>query len=165
MAVSGETPRFEAFDRRRLIKASYGTRWRRQRRFWFPAIIALVLVLVGLGSHITVQKAMKDMLAAKLETILAADVTGLVIWLDSQKQVVEELVQEPELAALIRDIAGARQTQTGDAKSSEDVPAVRDVRKILNPVCRRHGYADFLVINPESTIFFIIMISGFKTTT
>ncbi len=152
MAVLGETPKFDAEKRRSFKRVSYDSRWLRQRRFWFPLIIAAVLVLVGLGSHITVEKAMKDMLAAKLETILAADVTGLVIWLDSQKQVVEELVQEPEIATAIRHLAGLKTSGQSPQQREKDVLSRRKVQKMLGPVCRRHGYADFLIINRKGII-------------
>ncbi|MEJ2025455.1 MAG: PDC sensor domain-containing protein [Deltaproteobacteria bacterium] len=152
MAVSGQTPRLDVSRRNRAQTVLNGSRWHRQRRLWFPLIIAMVLVLVGLGSHITVEKAMKDMLAAKLETILAADVTGLVIWLDSQERMVEEVVQEPEIASAIRDLARASNSGKPTSKFLKNLPAFQEIRKILRTVCRRHGYADFLVINPKGII-------------
>lgn len=152
MAVSGTIPKFDAFKPGHSPKAFRKSRWRRQSRFWLPIITAIVLLLVGVGSHITVEMAMKDMLAAKLETILAADVTGLVIWMDSQTQVVEELVQEPEIATAIRDLAGFNNVKKAAPRQSNDILSLEEVRKILLPVCRRHGYADYLVVNRKGNI-------------
>jgi hypothetical protein len=127
-----------------------------------PIVVAMVLGLVGWATHVTVQRAMKGMLTAKLETILEADVTGLRIWLETQKKVVDTVLLEPQVMSSIHELVNlANKSQSLQASRGMDVAttdiivassSLRLLRETLGPICRTHRFIDFLVIEPASGI-------------
>jgi hypothetical protein len=130
--------------RSRLGKAS-------RRRFALPLAAVGILVFVGLGTQLTVQNAMEDMLAAKLQTILEADVTGLRIWLEEQKKVVDTLVMESEVRGGILALVRLSKSTGAGTEALDRSESLKKLRETLGPVCRSHRYIDFLVVTPDGT--------------
>ena len=73
-------------------------------KIMLPLVAAAVLALVGWGTDFTVQRAMKGVFAAKLQTILDTDVLALRIWLETQKRAVNTAVAVPGVRDEIRKL-------------------------------------------------------------
>jgi hypothetical protein len=122
-----------------------------RQRAAMPIVAIVILLLVGLGTQLTVQNAMEDMLAAKLQTILEADVTGLRIWLEEQKKVVDTVIVELEVQRSIRALVRLARTAGAETDALDRSDSLRALRETLGPVCRTHRYIDFLVVTPGGT--------------
>ncbi len=118
-------------------------------RWVFPVAMTVILAVVGYLSHATVERAMKDVLASKLETILNADVTALKIWLEKQESTVESVAAEPEVRRNILELVRYGSPSNRPVFGSAGSNALERIRGVLGPLCRAQGYVDFLVIDPQ----------------
>ena len=112
-------------------------------------IAVVFFIALGWGTHLTVENAMKDILMAKLQTILEADITALNIWLDMQKKSVDAVVAEPEVKENNRELVALAREHGMDVSVLRASKPLKKLREMLGPLCRAYGYVGFLIIDPD----------------
>jgi len=110
--------------------------------------VGVIITAVGWYTHRTVGMAIKEDLAEDLRAILGADVAALRIWLETQKRTVNAVIAEPEVRVGISDLVELVKKHGPDREKLLASNPLKDLRATLAPLCRVHGYSDFLVIEP-----------------
>ena len=121
-------------------------------KWLIPLVVVVIVAIVGFFTQVSVKKAIKNDLAGELQVILKADVAALQIWLEAQKKVVDAVISEPQVKAGIQDLVAMAEEHGKNWATLRAGKPLKNLRALLGPVCRAHGYIDFLVIEPDHTI-------------
>jgi hypothetical protein len=123
-------------------------RWVRGQIWAIPLLFTIVVGGVGWRSFRTLEADTKAQLASQLQTILEADVTALRVWVETHRSVVEVVAQDPRVGALVVDLAAVARSRSEPREALLRSPELAELRELLGPTLRAHGYLGFAVIDP-----------------
>ena len=87
-------------------RASYRQMLKRPH-YLYGIAVTLLLALLGWWALRTVKTAVRDKLEQELDTIVAADVTALDIWLQAQLKTAQYIAGEPQVREWVTALAGS----------------------------------------------------------
>jgi hypothetical protein len=140
---------------RSVIRSLASTNLFRRKKMWiWPAISAVVLVVVGVTFRNMVEQQMKRTISANLHTILRADVEALRLWLDSQEANATVVATDDEIVPVINRLAHLAAEDTSNASTLLQSNELRELRTELEPFLNAHGYNGFAVMrqSPSGTM-------------
>ena len=101
-----------------------------RRMLWiWPAVAAILLVLVGLFIRSVVEQAMKDNMSGHLQALLNADVTAMTIWLETREADAAAVASDSEIRRAVTglvELGKNEETDTVTLLQSPDTKQLRD---------------------------------------
>lgn len=114
---------------------------------WISLISLLLLSLIGWLGLATIKKSMKKQVGNQLQSTLNANVKSLKIWIEQERSNIDSWVSndpvKQNILSLI-DKTSKRKLSKENLLSSQEL---HNLRNILGPVCRRHGYVGFVAFD------------------
>ena len=123
------------------------------KRLWaVPLLGALILALVGLWVRGRVEETTRAEIAARLQTVLHANINALRLWFTEREYDARSLASDLRIQAAIAELAELAKDVniTGEALASS-VPA-RNLRLLLQPLLEAQDYLDYVVVSPDKLI-------------
>jgi tRNA A-37 threonylcarbamoyl transferase component Bud32 len=120
---------------------------------WGIVGAVVFLAVVSVWTRDAVRESLTLITSDKLQTILAAEVNALELWLEKELAVVRSWADEPEIVAAVLEL-----TRTADAAGDEPrdallaAPALATVRKALRPVLESDASDQFIVADPSGLV-------------
>jgi len=125
----------------------------RLRPWTVPLLAAAVVVVVGWWAQASTERALKQHLAAQLESIVDANVAALSVWLEGQERAVARLTAAPEVrTAILRLERRARELQESPQalRQSPELAVLRSAFE--NSVPPSHPGAGFVVLSQAGRV-------------
>ncbi|MCX6927518.1 MAG: protein kinase, partial [Verrucomicrobia bacterium] len=117
-----------------------------------PLVGALIFALVGLWVRSRVEETTRDEIAARLQTVLHANINALGLWFTEREYDVRSLARDLRIQGAIAELAAlAKDTNSNSAALADSVPA-RNLRFHLQPLLEAQDYLDYVVVSPEKQI-------------
>ena len=123
------------------------------RRLWvWPLAAALALGLVGFWMHNRLEGTMKAELAARLETLLRADVAALHLWFTEQKYDALSCASDVRVQEAVAELAAMNHDTRGPATLANST-AAKNLQACMKPFLEAQHYLDYvMVVAPDKRI-------------
>ncbi len=102
---------------------------------------------IGWFVHRTVEDNLQQRLSQELETILRADVSAMLFWLESQRRIARTAAGDPNVVRTVTDILELKEGLI-DIDELTQSPQLQELRQTLAWFLDVHEYPWFLVIDP-----------------
>lgn len=150
---SGKMDSQVAFVRSQVLRAMSSSRLIFLRQLWIRPLIAIVVLgIVALFVGRALERVLKQDMASKLNTILAADVTALKIWMSSQEKTVASVAEDRSLAELVEGLLPQDRTTPATLLELLQAPQQAEIKAKLKPLLETHEYQGYLVLTPDYQI-------------
>jgi eukaryotic-like serine/threonine-protein kinase len=117
-----------------------------------PLLGALVLGLVGLWAGSRVEQSTRAEVAARLQTVLQADIKALQLWFAEREYDAKSFALDLRLQAHIADLAAlARASNSMPGQLTASAPA-RSLHAHLQPLVEAQDYLGYLIVSPGKQI-------------
>ena len=124
-----------------------------KRQLWiWPLIAAALLVVIGVWVHRKIDLAITDKLRSELKAVLNADVKGLEIWLQSQKSNATSAARSPDVQRIVGELLAVAAKPGSTALDFGTAPATAELKTVLQPLRREHGYSGYMVADTHQRI-------------
>ncbi len=113
--------------------------------------VAATLSLLGFVLRGVSERSIKGQMAKELKTVLKADVSALLIWLDDRKENASYFAGDPSITRTVTSLSASSLA----GASAPELARSRDARvleSILDPVVLAFGYTDYFVLDPRGHI-------------
>jgi eukaryotic-like serine/threonine-protein kinase len=117
-----------------------------------PLVGALIFALVGLWVRSRVEETTRAEIAARLQTVLQANINALRLWFTEREYDAKSFAADSRIQTAIAELVSlATETNsTGIALASS--PAARTLRLHLQPLLQAQDYLEYVVVSPEKRI-------------
>jgi eukaryotic-like serine/threonine-protein kinase len=120
--------------------------------YLYGITITLLLGLLGWWALRTVKSAVRQKLEQELETIVAADVTALDIWLQAQLRTAQYIAGEPQVREWVTALAGSSDSPVDHNVSDPTSEPLARLQAHLADARERTGFQGWYVISRDSVI-------------
>jgi serine/threonine protein kinase len=117
-----------------------------------PLAAALAVGLVGWWAQTTVERALKQRLAAEFETIVDADVTALTVWLEGQAQGAAQLAAIPEVRSAVLSLVEVAREPDATPSVLSAAPELALLRRLIGGIDQSHPERGFVVLDPTGRV-------------
>ncbi|MCP5113936.1 MAG: hypothetical protein GY953_24140, partial [bacterium] len=119
----------------------------RQKRLWVLGMgLTVGILAIGWWTQGVLERSLKEREAAVLTTILRADVSGLLYWIDAQKRTVSVMAELPSVQREAEALAAlAASTRSREALTNS--PARERLRRLLEPIREAYGFENFGLVD------------------
>ncbi len=123
------------------------------KRLWaVPLLGALVFSLVGLWVGSRVEETTRAELAARLETVLQADINALRLWFTERQYDAKSYALDQRIQAAIAELAAlAKDTNAAAPALANSAPA-RALQRHLQPLLEAQEYLAYVIVSPDKQI-------------
>ena len=125
-----------------------------------PLLVAVLIALVGWWTRHEVLRAIQGKLKGELETVLAANVTALEIWMRNQERMAESIASDSQ----VREAALAVLEQSGagrpDERTLTESPQHAELARVLDERLKGTGYLGAQLVATNRMIAGMFMIAG-----
>jgi eukaryotic-like serine/threonine-protein kinase len=123
------------------------------RRLWtVPLMGALIFALVGFWVRSRVEQTTRAEIAARLQTVLQANVNALRLWFAERQYDAKSLALDLRIQAAIAELAAlAKDTNATEQGLADPAPA-RTLRLNLQPLLQAQDYLEYVVVSPDKKI-------------
>jgi eukaryotic-like serine/threonine-protein kinase len=117
-----------------------------------PLVGALIFALVGLWVRSRVEQTTRAEIAARLETVLQANINALRLWFAERQYDAKSMALDLRVQASIAELAAlAKDTNTTELALADSPPA-RTLRLHLQPLLQAQDYLEYVVVSPDKRI-------------
>ncbi|MEI7940858.1 MAG: serine/threonine protein kinase [Verrucomicrobiota bacterium] len=117
-----------------------------------PLVGALIFALVGLWVRSRVEQTTRAEIAARLQTVLHANINALRLWFTERQYDAKSLALDLRVQAAIAELdALAKDTNTAELALADSTPA-RTLRLHLQPLLQAQDYLEYVVVSPDKRI-------------
>ena len=117
-----------------------------------PLVGALIFALVGLWVRSRVEQTNRAEIAARLQTVLQANINALRLWFTEREYDARSLAADMRIQTAIAELAAlAKDTNTTDLALAGS-PAARTLRLHLQPLLQAQDYLEYVVVSPDKRI-------------
>lgn len=135
----------------------------KNQRWTWPLVIALVLGISGFFIRQRIEGILKKGLETELTTLLNADVEGLEIWLNSQKETVQAWAKIPQIRKSVTALVELEKSiEDSDFRNKLlDAPEQSELDSVLSPLLTARKFCGYTIISkplqdePESISRFL----------
>jgi eukaryotic-like serine/threonine-protein kinase len=117
-----------------------------------PLVGALVFALVGLWVRSRVEQSTRAEIAARLQTVLQANINALRLWFTERQYDAKSLATDLRIEAAIAEVAALSKDTNATDHALADSTAARTLRLHLQPLLEAQDYLDYVVIAPDKRI-------------
>jgi eukaryotic-like serine/threonine-protein kinase len=123
------------------------------RHLWaVPLVGAVILAAVGLWSARRVQQSTRAEVAARLQTVLQANVNALRLWFTEREYDAKTFALDPRIQAHIANLAAlAKESNSSPSELASSAPA-RALHAHLQPLVEAQDYQAYLVVSPTKQV-------------
>jgi len=123
------------------------------KHLWaLPLLGAVIFALVGLWVRSRVEESTRAELAARLQTVLQADINALRLWFTEREYDAKSLALDLRVQGAIAELAAlAKDTNTTEQALADPAPA-RTLRFQLQPLLQAQDYLEYVVVSPDKRI-------------
>ena len=123
------------------------------KRLWaVPLAGALILGIVGLWVVKRVEETTRGELAARLQTLLQADVNALRLWFTERQYAAKSFASDARVEAAIMQLAALAQDPRATPQSLADSAPAQTLRHYLQPLLEAQEYLGYVVVAPDKRI-------------
>ncbi len=123
------------------------------QHFWiWPLVGAILISIMGIWTRALVESAVKEELAARLQTLLAADIAALKLWLSEQESNAKSYASDVRIQEAIVDLARSSQNADLSTTTLSNSDAARTLKLYLLPLIESQRYLDYVVIGMDRRI-------------
>ena len=117
-----------------------------------PLLGALVFGLVGLWVRSRVEETTRAELAARLQTVLHANINALRLWFTEREYDARSFASDLRIQAAIAELAALAKDSNTTALALADSAPARTLRLHLQPLLEAQDYLDYVVVSPDKRI-------------
>ncbi|HOX58830.1 MAG TPA: serine/threonine protein kinase [Verrucomicrobiota bacterium] len=117
-----------------------------------PLLGALVFSLVALWVINRVEKTTRAELAARLETVLQADINALRLWFTERQYDAKSFASDLRIQAAIAELAARQNDSQTTALDLADSAPARTLQLYLQPLLEAQGYLAYVVVSPDKKV-------------
>ena len=117
-----------------------------------PLVAALIFGLVGLYVRSRVESTTRAEIAARLRTVLDANINALRLWFTEREYDARAFASDPRVIEAIVDLARQASERGATDPALDESTAARFLLRHLQPVLRAQDYLDYVVIAPDRRI-------------
>jgi len=117
-----------------------------------PLAFAALLAAVAWTSYRGLEAQTKQALSEELETLLAADVTALRVWIGSQRDVARVHGSDPQVVALVGELATIARRADDPVQAISQSVQLEALRDELAPMLEHYEYRGFRVLDRNGAV-------------
>jgi serine/threonine protein kinase len=153
LSLSGGIESKVALLHSKVVRVMSSSRLIFLRQLWVRPLIAIVILgIISWFLGRALEQVLKQDLASKLTTILAADVTALKIWMTSQEQTATSAAADHAFAELVDSLFAKDFATTATSLELMQAPQQPEIESKLKPFLEAHGYHGYLILTPNYRI-------------
>ena len=123
------------------------------KHLWaWPLLGALVFGLVGLWVRSRVEETTRAELAARLQTVLHANINALRLWFTEREYDAKSFASDLRIQAAIAELAALAKDSNTTALALANSAAARTLQLHLQPLLEAQDYLDYVVVSPDKRI-------------
>ncbi len=117
-----------------------------------PLLGAVIFGLVGLWVRGRVEETTRAELAARLHTVLQANINALRLWFTEREYDAKSLAADMRVQTVIAELAALEKDSNATAQVLTNSAPARSLRLYLQPVLEAQDYLDYVLIAPDKRI-------------
>jgi eukaryotic-like serine/threonine-protein kinase len=117
-----------------------------------PLLGAVIFAGVGLWVRSRVEDTTRAELAARLHTVLQANINALRLWLTEREYDAKSLATDVRVQTAITELRDLEKQPNTTASALADSPPARQLRLYLQPLLEAQKYIAYLVVSPDRQI-------------
>jgi len=117
-----------------------------------PLLAALVFCFVGLWVRARVDETTRAEIAARMQTVLHANINALRLWFTEREYDARSLALDLRIQAAITELGALAKERDTAALALADSAAARTLRLHLQPLLEAQDYLDYVVVSPDKRI-------------
>jgi eukaryotic-like serine/threonine-protein kinase len=117
-----------------------------------PLVGALVFALVGLWVRGRVEQTTRAEIAARLQTVLQANINALRLWFTEREFDAKSFAADIRVQALIAELAALARDTNITQEALADSASAQTLRRHLQPLLEAQDYLEYVVVSPDKRI-------------
>ena len=117
-----------------------------------PLLGAVVFSLVGLWVRSRVEETTRAELAARLQTVLQADINALRLWFTEREYDAKSFASDMRIQAAIAELAALARDSNATSLALANSTAARTLHSHLQPLLEAQDYLAYVVVSPDKRI-------------
>ena len=123
------------------------------KRLWVgPLLGAVVLGLVGLWVRARVEETTRAEIAARLQTVLHANINALRLWFTEREYDAKSLASDLRIQAAIAELGALAKESNTTALALTDSAAAHTLRIHVQPLLEAQDYIEYVFVSPDKRI-------------
>ena len=123
------------------------------RHLWIvPLLGAVIFALVGLWVRSRVEETTRAELAARLQTVLQADINALRLWFTEREYDAKSLTSDMRIQGAIAELAALAKDSNVTSLALANSASARTLHSQLQPLLEAEDYLSFEIVSPDKQI-------------